>query len=387
MCWYFPIRRKLKKLLRTRRFRYLCMHEARRSHNRRYCTDVYDSPHWRRVMGPVTQNLERIGLQLCVDAIPAFQHGGLSVKPLEFMILSLPPAHRTQTRNMLLCMLIPSQLKGLAARKYYDWAAQYEMNDLHLRGVSGVRAIVYGTSLDAPGRAEIVQMQAHTAMFGCPHCQILFGAGLLTQCDFGGFRRFLPPGHPWRQRTFRVHGCAYMFADIERRREPTARTTQNTFECVAIATQSRPFRGHKSEPFLSRWRCFSWDMNVPDVMHDIKNVCEMILKILVGPGSHGMYAIWATQRRDMYHRLYCRVHNIFPEVHDANNPLPWRLSPAAVNELDRRVRSMWWPHYCDVLCRDGYSFWKKTCVCWKSRNKAMIFLVYFCVIHNRDTDI
>ena len=158
-------------------------------------------------------------------------------------------------------------------------------------------------------------MQAHTAMFGCPHCQILFGAGLFTQCVFGGFRRFLPPGDPWRQRAFRVHGCVYMFADIERRGEPTARTTQNTFECVAIATRSRPFRGHKSEPpFLSRWRCFSWDMNVIDVMHDIKNVCEMVLKILVGPGSHGMYAVWATQRRDIQHRL---------------------------DELDRRVRSMW----------------------------------------------
>ena len=35
-----------------------------------------------------------------------------------------------------------------AAKKYYDFAAVYEMNDLHRNGIDGVRVIMYGTSAD-----------------------------------------------------------------------------------------------------------------------------------------------------------------------------------------------------------------------------------------------
>ena len=43
---------------------------------------------------------------------------------------------------MLVQMLIPSELKGQCAKKYYDWAANYEMNALHTYGVDGVRVLV-----------------------------------------------------------------------------------------------------------------------------------------------------------------------------------------------------------------------------------------------------
>ena len=123
---------------------------------------------------------------------------------------------------------------------------------------------------------------------------------------------------------------------------------------------------------MCRWRGFRWDMNVPDIMHDLKNVCEMLLKILVGKRSNGWYAYW---NKDCKHRLYCKLYDIFPEVHDDNNPLPWRLTPEDVQNLDRRVNNMWWPHYTDILTRKGVSFWKKTNRIWKSAHKSMILLV------------
>ena len=58
-------------------------------------------------------------------------------------------------------MLIPVELKGQAAKKYYDWTANYEMNALHTYGVDGVRVLVYGTTLDTPGRRELLQMQVN----------------------------------------------------------------------------------------------------------------------------------------------------------------------------------------------------------------------------------
>ena len=42
--------------------------------------------------------------------------------------------------------------------------------------------------------------------------------------------------------------------------------------------------------------------------------------------------------------------------------------------MDERVRRMWWPHYTDVLTRDGVSFWKKPDRMWKAKHK------WFCLM-------
>lgn len=87
-------------------------------------------------MGPAFYPLQRIGLLFCVDAIPAFAAGTLSLKPMEFINLSLPPGVRTKAENIMLLMLIPSSLdKVLAQKKYYDFAAEFELNDLATKGL------------------------------------------------------------------------------------------------------------------------------------------------------------------------------------------------------------------------------------------------------------
>lgn len=349
------------------------MYETRRRSNPNLLSDVYDAPRWERVMGHATICLSRISLQLCWDGFLAFQQGvDCSLKPLEFMILSLPPHLRVKARHMLLLMLIPSSLKAKESRKYLDWAADFEINDLHIHGIDGVRVIVYATSLDSPGRAELLCMQNHGAIYGCPYCQIAFDPGLTTKPVFASYRRFLPLRHPWRQRRFVVDGYEYQFSNVERRLPPEPRSVTSTLEGVGLATASKPFRGHKEAPLLSRWASFSWDMNPSDVMHDLKSVCQMLLKILVGKGSHGMYEHW---NRDGQHRAFCRVMDIFPQVHDERNPLPWRLSREAVSILNSRVAKIWWPHYMDILCKNGYSFFKKSHVMWKARHKSLILMV------------
>jgi len=251
-CIYFPIKEKLRRLLKLPQFRKHLMFEATRQRNDYIYSDVFDTPRWRRVMGVCDgEHLTRIAVQLCVDAFAAFAYGGVSVKPLEFIILNLAPTLRMRVQNMLLCMLIPAHLKGDQSRKYYDWAADFEIKDLHFRGVDGVRVVVYGTSLDAPGRAELLGMQNHNAMYGCPYCNICFDPGLRTKPVFGGYRRFLPMGRPWRRLKTVVHdGLTYYFNAEELRPPPEQRTTTSAMTCVSL---SRP-RFYVGGPrVLCRW--------------------------------------------------------------------------------------------------------------------------------------
>ena len=372
-CFYFPIKSKLQQLLKLPQFRNNLLYERTRKPNRRFWSDVFDAPRWRRVVGVCGQKT-RVVLQLCVDAFTAFAYGGMSVKPLEFIILNLPPSMRMRVKNMLLCMLIPAHLKQGHTRKYYNWAADYEIKDLHFRGIDRVRVVVYATSLDAPGRAELLNMQNHNAMYGCPYCEICFDPGLGSKPVFGGFRRFLPMRHPWRRcKTFVSEGLSFYFNEEELRPPPRERTTTTAMECAHLSRHKKPFRGHKGIPLLHKWPSFAWDVHPSDIMRDLSNICKMFLKILVGRGSFGMYESW-TQKQDDKHRLFCRVMDVFPGVAEGGD-LPWRLSKEDVSAVDARVGNIWWPHYMDTLHYNGYSFFKKSDRMRKSKHKLFILLV------------
>lgn len=57
-----------------------------------------------------------------------------SVKPIQACLLSLPPHIRYKEKYMLILGVIPNELKLQAAKKYYDFMAHYELNQLHHRG-------------------------------------------------------------------------------------------------------------------------------------------------------------------------------------------------------------------------------------------------------------
>lgn len=131
--FYFPITPRLKALLATEQFRRLIEHENDRPSNDLFITDVYDTPAWKEFAGAASRPIQRILLQFCVDAIPAFAEGSLSLKPAEFVNLSLPPALRGKASNILLHMLFPDTLKS-GQKKYYDFAARFELNKLYTTG-------------------------------------------------------------------------------------------------------------------------------------------------------------------------------------------------------------------------------------------------------------
>ena len=123
-------------------------------------------------MGPAEYPCTRIGLQMCVDGIPAFAANTFSLKPLEFMNLSLPPSIRGKAHNMLLLMLLPTSLKGPAQKKFYDFAAKYELNDLHHAGVLGVKVKVFSASMDTKGREELLGMLYALMLIRNTNCMI-----------------------------------------------------------------------------------------------------------------------------------------------------------------------------------------------------------------------
>ena len=106
-------------------------------------------------MTPVTYPNDRIAFQVCVDAIPAFAADTLSLKPFTWMNLSLSPTIRAKTRHMLLMMLLPAKLK-MGQKKYYDFAAKYELNRLFEEGIDGIKVKVFGCSMDTKGREELL---------------------------------------------------------------------------------------------------------------------------------------------------------------------------------------------------------------------------------------
>ena len=384
VCWFFPLREQIKMLLDIPVYRQLLMYErthrrVRRSRGGHFMCDIYDAPRWEKVAGPLCDRdgrLSRIVIQGCVDGCPAYgrQQVG-SVKPFQYFVANLAPWLRYQLKFMLVHVMIPAHLKGLNAKKYYDWLGR-EMTDLYVNGVDGVRVIVYGTTLDTPGRRELLNMQAVSAFYPCPHCLHNWQPGMRGQ-TYGGYRRYLAMDSPWRHKQFLFLGHLYQYRDEERRPPAKLRNDKNVKVMAARGTAARPFLGHKGEHFLCTWEGVDWEGHTCDKMHDYKLLCECGLKGMVGDRSkHGMYAAWSSKQKDSKHRADCKAYNIFREFHSSpDSSPPWRLSPDEVRMCDLRVRSMWWPSYMDPLAHDNHSFWTHSDRIWKAAHKSYALLV------------
>lgn len=217
-------------------------------------------------------------------------------------------------------------------------------------------------------------------MTGMQTCSSFTGCCVCTHCwstgrNYDGYRRFLVPGSRARQRRVTHSGHVYEYAKECTRSSPTYRDNKFVRSATAFAKQRRaPYMGHKITPLLSLWPGFDWRrMNVPDVMHDVKLMLEMVLKVMIGKGidqGDGGYKSWS---KDPLHRADSKSRGIFRDIWpDRNGPLPWRLTPEEVKMLDERMRHVDWPHYVDRLYYDGCSFWRKPSRLWKTKRKLVL---------------
>ena len=111
---------------------------------------------------------------------------------------------------------------------------------------------------------------------------------------------------------------------------------------------------------------------------DSKIVCEMLLKIMIGPGLRVVADLQGGWRwnKDSKHRRESQELGIFRDIWpDRNGPLPWRLTREQLRILNKRMQRIVWPHYMDRMYYDGCSFWLKPGRVWKSRRKVIITLI------------
>ena len=153
--FYFPLKPKLRALIRTKKYWDMCQHEFTRPRNSAVLTDVYDGTAWKQFMGPCQYPNTRLGLQGCGDGFPAFAAGTLSLIPWIFANMSLPPGARFKPKYMLLFMLLQQSIEQEQQRKYFDFATSFELNELFTKGIDGIKIKVFATSMDTKGLSLI----------------------------------------------------------------------------------------------------------------------------------------------------------------------------------------------------------------------------------------
>lgn len=151
-------------------------------------------------------------------------------------------------------------------------ACQHTFNhQLCAAGIDGVKMKVFSTSMDTPGRADLLGMQACQAYTPCCVCKHCFspGIGVSTKCLFDGYRRFLRVGSRGRRRRVVFDGHTYEYYQVSTRPPPQIRDDEFVRVAVAFAKQrAAPYLGHKTLPLLSKWPGYSWyRLNAPDMMH------------------------------------------------------------------------------------------------------------------------
>ena len=110
-----------------------------------------------------------------------------------------------------------------------------------------------------------------------------------------------------------------------------------------------------------------------DISHNLACFCCLFLKLTVGKGNDLFYGSWKYDRK---HRLESELYNVFPTIwNGTDSPLPWRLSPDQLDEVDMRVRSLVYPHRCEVVGNISCSFWKRIS-CVTKMSQKMVTLLY-----------
>ena len=110
-------------------------------------------------------------------------------------------------------------------------------------GVSGVKVKIFATSMDTPGRADLLGMQACNSYTACCVCKHSFrpGIGSAKKLIFDGYRRFLDPTSRGRGTRVSYRGNIYEYYRICERVPPNylvppeVRTEEFVRNAVAFA--------------------------------------------------------------------------------------------------------------------------------------------------------
>lgn len=314
---WFPLAERLASLLKLQQFCTAVRHENRRRNDQQeYITDVYDCEWWKELMGPVDgMKITRMGFLLCIDGFPAFHakhKGAPSMMPAELCNLQFDRHLRYDPDNMLCWMLIHHSMSASTQLKYFKYVCAAELNPLQVDGVSGpdgqVLVKLFGASLDLKGKEKFYDQITVQGYCGCCNCTVHYDQGPDGTC-YACARRFLPDGHPLRQKDCDYDGLQLTFRNDETRSAPATKTTQTIFKYITMARRLsvQHYLGQKGPPMLMTMLGFKYDKFVLlEWMHNLKCSFVCFLDFLVGRDDGGK---WDTKGR-----ITSQALGLFPEI-------------------------------------------------------------------------
>ena len=233
----------------------------------------------------------RMGFLVCMDGFPAFNQkrkGAVSLMPAELINLSLPPHLRYDPDNMMVWMLIPSEMSSKSQLKYFDFVTRNELNPIAQDGVRGpdgpVSIKFFAATLDLKGKEKFYNQLSVKSYCGCSTCQVHFDQGPGGPI-FGVARRYLPADHPLRQAHCIFRGHKYEYHKIEDRTAPAIKTSQTLIKYDALRRQHdvEHFLGQKGPMMLRLYRTMQYSkFNVLEWMHNLKCAFDCFMNLLVG---------------------------------------------------------------------------------------------------------
>ena len=188
---------------------------------------IQDSPEWisfLRNNPSFASSPTNLALCYCTDGINPFKNGTHTTWPQMFKVLNLPPHMASRTDLVLLTGVThgprkPKSLTPILELHYEELTQLWEgirVEDPNQPGVyETLRAVLFCTSADYPGFSDINRQQGVGSNNGCMECHIQ-GRRHYGRMVYGGYRRYLPPDHPWRSDP--------SFGGTETRRAPVRKT-------------------------------------------------------------------------------------------------------------------------------------------------------------------
>ena len=136
--------------------------------------DVWDGLSMKETNFEPSSNKRTISLIISTDGIPLFKSSTISLWPVSFAILNLPPAIRMNSENMVLAgfwvggkpvmkLLLTSVLENLS----------YLSSGLKIRRSSGILKIFFKLSIgifDLPAKAVVLNAKQYNGKYGCSVC-------------------------------------------------------------------------------------------------------------------------------------------------------------------------------------------------------------------------
>jgi hypothetical protein len=356
---YFPIKERLKRLFMCKETAALARwHDEERIKQDGVLRHPADSQAWKHFDEKTgfDSDARNIRFGLATDGFNPYgmMSSSYSCWPVVLVMYNLPPWLCMKESYLSLSLIIPGSKSPGDNIHVFLQPLLDDLKDLFLNGISVydasknetflLKAAVLWTINDLPAFGMLASYMVH-GEFACPPC----GANAWTKrlkhgkkyC-FMGHRRFLPPGHEFRNDASSFDG------KTEHGTEPETyygRPVLDDIASISDFTKSKTYKGKSSLFTLPYWNTNLLRHNL-DVMHIEKNVCDNIYGTLLNLDGKSKDNLQA--RQDL------KEMNIREDLHPEKKPSGKFYLPPASFTMCRSEKQLFCKNHRNINVPDGY---------------------------------